>query len=51
MPIPQTEGYFENPWYCFLEEPMLFPVLTLCLLGDTGVPELQYSNFHSAVTF
>ena len=24
MPIAQTEGYFESPWYCFLEEPMLF---------------------------
>ena len=24
MPISQTEGYFENPWYRFLEEPMLF---------------------------
>ena len=26
MPISQTEGYFENPWYRFLEEPMLFPL-------------------------
>ena len=24
MPISQTEGYFENPYYRFLEEPMLF---------------------------
>ena len=24
MPISQMEGYFENPWYSFLEEPMLF---------------------------
>ena len=24
MPISQTEGYFENPWYHFLEEAMLF---------------------------
>ena len=24
MPISQTEGYFENPWYRFLEELMLF---------------------------
>ena len=24
MPISQTEGYFENPWYRFLEESMLF---------------------------
>ena len=24
MPIPQTEGYFENPQYRFLEESMLF---------------------------
>ena len=24
MPISQTEGYFENPLYRFLEEPMLF---------------------------
>ena len=24
MPISQTEGYFENLWYRFLEEPMLF---------------------------
>ena len=23
MPMSQTEGYFENPWYC-LEKPMLF---------------------------
>ena len=23
MPISQTEGYFENPYYRFLEEPML----------------------------
>ena len=25
--ISQTEGYFENPWYIFLEEPMLFLLL------------------------
>ena len=24
MPISQKEGYFENPLYRFLEEPMLF---------------------------
>ena len=24
MPISQTDSYFENPWYRFLEEPMLF---------------------------
>ena len=24
MPIFQTEDYFENPWYCFVEEPILF---------------------------
>ena len=24
MPISQTEGYFKNPLYYFLEEPMLF---------------------------
>ena len=24
MPICQTEDYFENPWYRFLEESMLF---------------------------
>ena len=24
MPISQAEGFFENPYYCFLEEPMLF---------------------------
>ena len=24
MPISQTEGYFENPFYRFLGEPMLF---------------------------
>ena len=24
MLISQTEGYFENPLHCFLEEPMLF---------------------------
>ena len=24
MPISQTEGYFENPYYCILEEHMLF---------------------------
>ena len=24
MPISETEGYFENPYYRFLEEPMLF---------------------------
>ena len=24
MPISQTEGYIENPWYRFLEESMLF---------------------------
>ena len=27
MRISQTEGYFENPWYRFLEEPMLFPLV------------------------
>ena len=26
MPISQTKGYFENPYYHFLEEPMLFLV-------------------------
>ena len=25
--ISQAEGYFENPWYIFLEEPMLFLLL------------------------
>ena len=24
MPISQTEGYFENPYCRFLEEPMFF---------------------------
>ena len=24
MPISQTDGYFENPQYRFLEEPLLF---------------------------
>ena len=24
MPISQTEGYFENPYYRFLEESILF---------------------------
>ena len=24
MPFSQTEGYFENPYYSFLEESMLF---------------------------
>ena len=24
MPISQTEGYFENPWYRILEEPVFF---------------------------
>ena len=24
MPISQTEGYFENAWYLFLEDAMLF---------------------------
>ena len=24
MPTSQTEGYFKNPQYYFLEEPMLF---------------------------
>ena len=24
MPLCQTEGYFENPKYLFLEEPVLF---------------------------
>ena len=24
MSISQTEGYFENPWYRCLEEPMVF---------------------------
>ena len=24
MPISQTEGYFENPYYLFLEQPMVF---------------------------
>ena len=28
MPISQTEGYFENPQYRFLEEPMPFRMLT-----------------------
>ena len=28
MPISQTEGYFQNPYYRFLEQPMLF-LLTL----------------------
>ena len=29
MPISQTEGYFENPYYSFLEEPILFRWLWL----------------------
>ena len=24
MPVSQTDGYFENPWYGLLEEPLLF---------------------------
>ena len=32
MPISQTEAYFENPYYRFLEEPMLF----LLALNDTS---------------
>ena len=24
MPFSQTESYFENPYYCFLEELMTF---------------------------
>ena len=28
MSISETEGYFENPYYGFLEEPVLF-LLTL----------------------
>ena len=24
MSISQTEGYFENPWYRFLDEPIFF---------------------------
>ena len=27
VPISQTESYFENSQYCFLEEPKCFPVL------------------------
>ena len=26
-------------------------IFNICLPGDTGVPELQYSSFNSAVTF
>ena len=26
MSISQVEGYFENPYYRFLEESMLFPL-------------------------
>ena len=29
MPISQTEDYFENPYYRFLEEPILFRWLWL----------------------
>ena len=30
VPFSQTECYFQNPYSCFLEEPMLFPLaLTL----------------------
>ena len=32
MLISQTEGYFENPWYRFLEEPMLFLLALKCKL-------------------
>ena len=26
MLISQTEGYFENPWYRFLDEPTFFEI-------------------------
>ena len=51
MPISQTEGYFENPYYRFIKEPMLFLVgfkkknKTLCC-----VKTKTYSNFAAKVT-
>ena len=33
MPISQMESYFENPYYRFFEEPMLF-LLALKWKGD-----------------
>ena len=32
LQISQTEGYFENPYYHFLEEPMLFLLALKCKL-------------------
>ena len=34
MLISQTKGYFENPYYCFLEEPMLFLNIHFRMLGQ-----------------
>ena len=34
MPISQMEGYFENLYYRFLEEPMFFPsIFTVYLMN------------------
>ena len=35
IPISQTEGYFENPPYCFLEEPMVFHFILSLQEGES----------------
>ena len=39
MPMSQTEGEFENHWYPFLEEPMLF-----LLIVKSKLSEKAFSN-------
>ena len=41
MPISPTEGYFENPKYRFLEEPMLFFGLKMKPLRKKCFPVLR----------
>ena len=41
MPISETEGYFENLWCRFVEEPMLFLLVLNIISEIKGFPVLR----------
>ena len=48
MPISQTEGYFKNPYYRFLEEPTLFLLVLIRNLYEKALSRVNTktnSNF------
>ena len=44
MPISQTEGYFENPYDRFLEEPMLFLLALKWKLKEKAFSNVKTKN-------